>query len=346
MRRREFIALVGIAAVVWPFTALAQQLAMPRIGLVSIGADPTDPVVFRPFLEQMHRLGYVEGKNIAFERRFAGGRDELIDDFVVELVRRPVDILVVTGMRESIAAKRATQTIPIVMVVNPDPVRMGLVANLARPGGNVTGLTTMDWDVYGKRIELLKRSVPGLNRVSLLISPGNPTYNRKSEWARDLETVARSLSVELEIVEFGPDDFEGTISAMPARGVQALVGATDGVIVAYRKEIADLAIKYRLPTMFPFRQHAHAGGFIVYAARVDDLSRRAAFFVDRILKGANPAVLPIERATMFEMIINLKTAKALGLDVPAKLLSHGRRGDRIAYLYAHVIASAHGSSWH
>jgi putative tryptophan/tyrosine transport system substrate-binding protein len=321
VRRREFITLLGGAAAAWSVAARAQQPAPPSIGLVSIGADPIDPVVFRPFFEQMQQLGYFEGKNIAFERRFARGRDELIDDFVAELVRRPVDILVVTGARESIAAKRATPSIPIVMVVNPDPVRTGLVASLARPGGNVTGLTTMDWDIYGKRIELLKQCLPGLSKVALLISRGNPTYNHKSEWARDVAMVARSLSIETEIVEAGPDEFEGAISAMAARGIQALLGAIDGVIFSHRWEIADLAINYRLPTVFGIRQHAQAGAFIVYAPRVDELSRRAAFFVDRILKGANVADLPIEQPTIFEMIINLKTAKALGVDVPTNLLA-------------------------
>src|ERR1700688_1887476 len=163
MRRREFLTLVG-GAVVSPGVARAQQApALPRVGLVSIGADPGDPVVFRPFLEQLRELGYVEGRNIILERRFAAGRDELIGDFVADLVQRKVDIIVVTGNRESITAKHATSTIPIVTIVSSDPIRTGLAASLAHPGGNVTGLTTMDWGIYGKRIEILKQVVPNLS---------------------------------------------------------------------------------------------------------------------------------------------------------------------------------------
>jgi len=321
LRRREFITLLG-GATAWPLGARAQQVSpVPRVGLVSIGADPGDPVVFRPFLEQLRKLGYIEGHNVILERRFAAGRDELIGDFVADLVQRRVDIIVVTGTRESITAKHATSTIPIVTIVSPDPIRTGLAASLARPGGNVTGLTTMDWSIYGKRIEILKQAVPDLRKAALLLSRGNGTYARGSPWAYEVEMDARSLGVELSIVETEPASVEAAIAAAAADGAQALVGASDGVVVARRREIAESAITHRLPTMFAFRQNVEAGGLIMYGARVADLSRRAAFFVDRILKGARPSELPIEQPTTFELIINLKTAKILGLTLPPTLLA-------------------------
>jgi putative ABC transport system substrate-binding protein len=327
VRRREFITLLGGAAaaassLLWPPAAHAQQSApIPRVGLVSIGADPGDAVVFRPFLEQIRKLGYIDGQNLILERRFAAGHAELIAEFVADLVQRKVDIIVVTGTRETIAAKHATSSIPIVMITNPDPIRSGLAASLARPGGNVTGLTSMDWGIYGKRIEILKQAVPGLSKATLLLSRGNGTYARGSPWEREVQADARSLGVELSLVETEPDDVEDAIASSAASGSQGLVGASDGVIIARRREIAESAIKHRLPTMFAFRQNVEAGGLIMYAARVADLSRRAAFFVDRILKGARPSELPIEQPTTFELIINLKTANVLGLIMPPSLLA-------------------------
>jgi putative tryptophan/tyrosine transport system substrate-binding protein len=321
LRRREFITSLGGAAA-WPVVARAQQPdGVPRVGLVSVGADPSNPVVYVPFFEQMRQLGYVDGQNVVFERRFAAGRDELIGDFVADLVHRPVDVIVVTGQREVLAAKQATSSIPTVMVVNPDPIGMGVAASLARPGGNVTGLTTMDFGLYGKRVEILKEAVPGLKKIALLVSPSNVTYKRGTQWARDVEIAARGLEIELAIIEAAPTDIDAAIAAAALGGAGGLVIAFDGVYVAHRAEIADSAIKHRMPAIFGFREHAEVGGLIVYAARISDLSRRAAFFVDRILKGTNPADLPIEQPTKFDLILNLKTAKTLGLEIPATLLA-------------------------
>jgi putative ABC transport system substrate-binding protein len=303
MRRREFISLLGGAAA-WPLVARAQQHdRVPRVGLVSVGAEPSNPVVYVPFFEQMRQLGYVDGQNIVFERRFAAGRDELISDFTA-------DVIVVTGQREVLAAKQATSSIPIVMVVNPDPIGMGVAASLARPGGNVTGLTTMDFGIYGKRIEILKEAVPDLKKGALLVSPSNLTYKRGTQWARDVEIAARGVGVELAIIEAAPADVDGAMQAAVAGRAGGLVIAFDGVYVARRVEIAESAIKHRVPAIFGFREHAEVGGLLVYAARISDLSRRAAFFVDRILKGTKPANLPIEQPTKFDLILNLKTANA------------------------------------
>ena len=321
MRRREFTTLIGCAALLPRATRAQQASSLPRVGLVSIGADPGDPVVFRPFLEQRRELGYIEGRNISLERRFAAGRDELIGDFVADLVQRKVDVIVVTGDREGLTAKNATSTIPIVTIVATDPIRIGLAASLARPGGNVTGLTTMDRGIYGKRIEILKQVVPHLSKTALLLTLGNGTYTPGSPWAHDVETDARSLGVELFIVETDPTNLEAAIASAAAHGAQALVVASDGTLVARRREIAESAITHRLPTMFAFRENVLAGGLMMYAARVADLSRRAAFFVDRILKGSRPSDLPIEQPITFELIINLKTAKILDLTLPPPLLA-------------------------
>src|SRR5262245_45993272 len=261
MRRREFIGLLSGVAATLPLGARAQQQAspIPHVGLVSIGANQREPVVFGPFLEQLRKLGFIDGQNITLERRFAAGRDELIGEFVGDLVQRKVDIIVVTGNRESIAAKNATSTIPVVMIVPSDPIRMGLVASLARPGGNVTGLTTLDWGVYGKRIEILKQAVPKLSKAALLVRRGNPTYSRGSQWAQEVETDSRSLGVELSIVEIDAANVEATIASATADGAQALVGASDGVVVALRREIAESANAHRLPTIFALRQNVEAG---------------------------------------------------------------------------------------
>jgi putative ABC transport system substrate-binding protein len=294
---------------------------LPVVGLVSIGASPTDFANFRPFLEQMSELGYVDGQNVIFDRRFAAGDDSLIGGYVADLVRRPVNIIVTTGTREATAAKQATSSIPIVMIVHPDPIGMGLAESLARPGGNVTGLTTIDLEIYGKRIEMLKQAVPNLKRAGVLISGRQPFYKPGTPWARNFETAARSLDIELEIVEADENNLDSALAALAGQGARGLVVTSDGTYVAHGKALADSAIRHRLPAMFVFRQQVQAGGLLAYAAKTADLSRRAAFFVDRILKGAKPADLPIEQPTKFELIINLKTAKSLGLDIPPTLLA-------------------------
>ena len=321
MRRRDFITgLTG--AVALPVAAFAQQQrTIPRVGLLSIGADPANPVNFLPFLQQFLALGYIEGQNVILERRFADGQFNLIGGFVADLVDRNVDVIVTTGGRETEAAKKATSSIPIVTVLHPDLLGAGLAQSLAKPGGNVTGLTVMEPELDGKRIEMLKQAVPGLDKVGLMISRAREDYRQDSPRRRASEAVARSLNVSLEFGEFDIDTAETAISDIAARGVQGLVYPADGVSISRRKEIADRAISHKLPTVFALRQNVDAGGFLSYAARLSDLSRRAAFFVDRILKGTKPADLPIEQPTTFELVINIKTAKAIGLAVPPMLLA-------------------------
>jgi ABC-type uncharacterized transport system substrate-binding protein len=319
LRRREFIGLLGAAAAC-PSTAAAQSL-QPVIGLVSIGASPTDPANFGPFLQQMAELGYADGRNIKFERRFAAGNDSLIEGFLADLVRRQVDIIVVTGTRETIAAKAATSSIPNVTFLHPDVIGAGLAQSLARPGGNLTGLTTLDTDLYGKRLEILKQAVPNLTKVGVLVSGRQPSYGRGSPWEQAFQAAARSLTIELEIAEADGSNLRSVLDSLAARGQQGLVVTSDGIYVAQAKTLAERAIKNRLPAMFVYRQQVQDGGLMAYAARTPELSRRAALFVDRIIKGAKPADLPIEQPTHFELIINLKTAKVLGLDLPGTLLA-------------------------
>jgi putative tryptophan/tyrosine transport system substrate-binding protein len=299
MRRREFFSVLGAAAA-WPIAARAQQpRPIPRVGLVSIGADPANPVNFLPFLQQARALGYVEGHNIIFERRFASGQADLIAGYVADLVDRNVDVIVTTGSRETEAASKATTSISIVTVLHPDLVGTGLAQSLARPGGNVTGLTLMEGDLDGKRIGILKQAVSGLQRAGLMISGTRDDFKPQGARRRTPEAVARALNISLDFGEFDSDNVETGIADMAARGVQGLVYPADGVTISRRKEIADSAIKYKLPTIFGLRQNVDAGGLLAYAARLPDLSRRAAFFVDRILKGAKPAEIPLEQPTTF-----------------------------------------------
>jgi putative tryptophan/tyrosine transport system substrate-binding protein len=323
MRRRDVLALLGAPAALAMLTpAHAQQPVVPHIGLVSIGADPTNPVIFAPFLQQMRALGYLDGHNIQFEKRFAGGHDERIGGFMADLVQREVQAIVVTGQRETEAAHKATTSIPIVTIVHPDPIGMGLAQSLARPGANVTGLTAMETaELHGKRMELLKQAVPGLQTVGVLVSNGRADYKRDTAWFAALDGVARPLGLSLDHVGFEADTVDAAISAALGRGTQALICLADGVVIARRVDIAETALRLKLPTISAQRPNVDAGGLMSYSGRIADMSRRAAFFVDRILKGAKPADMPIEQPTTFELIVNLKTAKALGLTLPPAVLA-------------------------
>ena len=236
-------------------------------------------------------------------------------------MRQNVDIIVVTGTRETVAAKRATSSIPIVTFLHPDLIGSGLAQSLARPGGNLTGLTTLDTDLYGKRLEILKQAVPNLTKAGVLISGRQPSYGRGSVWEHAFRAAARSLTVELEIAEAEESNLESVLDSLTAEGVRGLVVTSDGIYVAQAKILAEAALRRRLPSMFVRRQQVRDGGLIAYAARTSELSRRAAFFVDRILKGAKPADLPIEQPTHFDLIINLRTAKVLGVEMPPILFA-------------------------
>jgi len=269
--------------------------------------------------QRLRELGYLEGQNIAFESRFAEGKTDRLPGLAAELVALKVDVIVTSGTPASLAAKQATRTIPIVMAQLADPVGAGLVASLGRPGGNVTGLTTQDADLSGKRLEMLLEVVPKVSRFAVLIdetSPGSMLI------ARGTQVAAQSLGVQLQSLGVrGPGELDRAFSAMKEARAGALIVESSSLLFTSRTRLADLALKNRLPTMFAQREYAEAGGLMAYSADFSDLFRRTATFVDKILKGAKPADLPVEQPTKFDFVINLKTAKALGLTIPQSLLA-------------------------
>jgi ABC-type uncharacterized transport system substrate-binding protein len=323
--RRDFITLLGGAAAAWPITARAQQAPPaepPRVGLVSSGADPERPVVWTPFFERMRELGYEDGRSVAYVRGFAAGRAERIDAIVREvLAARPV-LLVVTGGIESRAVQRLNASVACVMFLTADPIGMGLVASLARPGGGFTGLTTMDLELDSKRVELLHATVPGLARARLLTTGSRGFSNSHLVGlAQELQRSSATLGVTLDIVQAAPDSVERAIAEAAAADVGGLLISLDGPYFNRRQSIVDAAMRHRVPAIYGARNFVSDGGLMSYSAHVASLSRRAADFADRILRGADPATLPIEQPTKFEFVLNLKTANVLGLDVPPTLLA-------------------------
>ena len=321
MRRREFIKLLGGTAVAWPLGASAQQAAkVPRIGVLFAGSggDNTRQVV-EAFLQGLQGLGYIEGRNITIEYRFAEGRLDRSFDLASELVRLKVDVIVAPGTALVQAARKATATIPIVIVTAGNPVGDGLIQNFARPGGNVTGLTmAVSQEIGGKLLELLKDAVPTVSRVAIL---WNPLTAPHTVAVKETEGAARALGLALQPVSARrPDEIDGAFAAMSRARADGLIVLADPVLLSVRVRIADLATKGHLPTIYELREHAEAGGLMSYGPSLPDLFRRAATYVDRILKGAKPADLPVERPSKFELLINLKTAKALGLEIPLTLL--------------------------
>jgi putative ABC transport system substrate-binding protein len=322
MKRREFVTLLGGAAVVWPLAARAQPVGkVPRIGYLSPGSASPGPLAYHDeFQRGLRELGYIEGQNIVIEYRFAEGKFDLLDQLAAELVRLNVDIIVSVVTQASLAAKNATSTIPIVIVSVADPVGAGLVASLARPGANVTGTSAMTSEVIGKSLALLKQTVPVVSPVAVLWNPNNVTY--QGQILRETEMAAGKLGVELQT--FGvraPDELDRTFAAITGARAASLLVLPDPLFSAYTARIADLADKSRLPAMYGLREDVAAGGLMAYGPKYAELYRRAATYVDKILKGAKPADLPIEQPTMFEFVINLKTAKALGLTIPSGILA-------------------------
>jgi putative ABC transport system substrate-binding protein len=310
-----------MAALAAPLAAEAQQPGkVPRVGFLGPRSRLDGAPFVNAFLQGLRELGWVEGQNIAIEYRFAEGRLDRLPDLAAELVRLNVDVILAGSTPPALAAKNATRTIPIVMGTSADPVGSGLVASLAWPGGNITGLSfSVALDVVGKELELLKETVPNIRRVAVLSNPGNPGNVRALE---TVKTTARSLGVQLQILEArGPNEFEAAFAAMARKRAEALLVIADSVFGLHRTPLQVLADKSRLPTMYGLREHTEAGGLMSYAVDVRDSFRRSATYVDKILKGAKPANLPIEQPTKFELIINLKTAKALGLTIPPSILA-------------------------
>lgn len=317
MSRRALVAAVAVAVLMAPLAAGAQQAGMiPRIGfLTSSSHSGIDG--HRPLVPWLQALGHVEGRNIAFESRHAAGDDDRLPRLAAELVRSNVSLIVTTGTPAIRAAKEATSTIPIVMLASGDPVSAGLITSLSRPGGNITGVTVLAPELSGKRLELLKEIVPRLTRVAVLWNPADP--DKRLEWS-ETQAAARRLGLQLVSLEARkPADLAPAFQAARNQRAGALVVLDDRLTSAYLVDIADLARKSRLPTMYPRRQfvdHLGGRGLMSYGPSTLDLSRRLAQYVDKILKGARPADLPVEQPQEFELAINLPTADALGLKIP------------------------------
>jgi putative ABC transport system substrate-binding protein len=290
-----------------------------RIGYLSSGSATASARYVEPFRAGLRELGWVEGQNIVIDYRFAEGRFDRLPALAAELVRLKVDVIAAGPTPPAVAAKNATGAIPIVMMGAAEPVELGLIASLARPGGNVTGLAwSVNLEIVGKGVELLKETVPKVRRVAVLANPANPGNVLA---VRDVKAAARSSGVQLQLLEArGPGDFDGAFAAMTKQRVEALLVVPDSTLSLHRARLAELAATNRLPSMHGLREEVEAGGLMSYGPSLVATRRRAAFFVDKILKGAKPADLPVGQPTTFELVINLKTAKALGLTIPQSLL--------------------------
>jgi putative tryptophan/tyrosine transport system substrate-binding protein len=317
---KRLAVLLTLALLPAPLVADAQQVAkVPRVGYVlSLSSSGGQPLL-EAFRQGLRELEYLEGQTITLEVRWAEGRTERLPELAAELVRLPVDVIVVEGTLASLAAKKATQTIPIVMAPVGDPVGSGVVPSLGRPGGNISGVSLFSTPALaGKRLQLLKEALPKVSRVGVLWNPAQPL---SAPHLRETEVVARALGVELQVLEVrGPNEFASAFSALVNERTEALNVLADALFLAHRRRIAELAIKGRLPTMSGDTGFAEAGGLMNYGPSIPESVRRAAAYVDKILKGAKPGDLPVEQPTKFELVINLKTAKALGLTIPQAVL--------------------------
>src|SRR5262245_34447314 len=318
MRRRDFISIFG-SAVAWPLAARAQQPAkLPTIGLLVSGTTSSHGQWVAAFVRRLNELGWIEGRTIAIEYRWAEARTERAAEIAAEFVRLKVDVIVTSATAAVVVAKQATSVIPIVFAVAGDPVGTGLVASLARPGGNVTGLSMQQTDVAAKRLELLRELVPGLRRLAILANVDGPAALLDM---REVQTTARSLGFEVVTSEIRRgEDIAPGFETLKGRA-DALYVCTDPLVGTHRIRINTLALAARLPTMHGNREYVEAAGLISYGPNFPDLYRRAADFVDKILRGANPADIPVEQPRKFDLVINLTTAKALGLDLPPSLLA-------------------------
>jgi ABC-type uncharacterized transport system substrate-binding protein len=324
--RRAFLA--GAAALLAaPLAAETQQAdKVARIGYLGTrrGVSPHLPEAFRQGLRD---LGYVEGRNVVIEYRNSEGKNERLPALAAELVALKVDVILAAATPHALAAKQATRTIPIVFAATGDAVADGLVASLARPGGNITGLSFFTPELVGKRLELLKQTVPGVSRIAVLWNPGGLGESTEKDVLKRAEVAARAIGVQLHFVEArGPADFDRVFSDMTRARAGALTVLTSAMLFEERKRLVDLVAKNRLPAVYPWREFVDAGGLMAYGPDLADLFRRAATYVDKILKGAKPGDLPVEQPTKFELVINLKTAKALGLTIPPSLL---QRADQV-----------------
>jgi putative ABC transport system substrate-binding protein len=316
LKRRQFITLLGGAAVAWPPAARAQQAhKIPKIGFLGLAPEYSGVASLQAGLRD---LGYTEGSNIVIEWRWAEKVDQL-PDLAADLVRLNVDVIVAPSSTFVEAARKATRSIPIVFAVHADPVGLGHVTSLARPGGNVTGLSMLLTELAAKGLEMMREAVPHATRIGVLWNPTTPSHLRALE---AIESAGKKLSVELRMIPAQTlKELDGAFSTMQREATGALLVVASPLIVAQRVPLARLALEHQLPGMFPFKENVEAGGLISYGADRDDLYRRAATYVDKILKGVKPADLPIEQASKYQLVVNLQTAKALGVELPPMLLA-------------------------
>jgi len=319
------ILAVGLSVTLFALCAFAdaqQPKKVPRLGFLSPTSDDSRVEAFR---QSLRELGYVEGQNIAIEYRWADGKFDRLPDLALELVRLKVDVVVAVVTQASLAAKMATGTIPVVMIGVSDPVGSGLVVSLARPGANITGTSSMTAEIIGKQLELIKETLPKISRVAALWNPANPIFQAIQR--RETEVAARALGIQRQFVEArAPDEIDRAFAWVAKERMRALLVLNDPVFTAQRKQIADLSAKHRFPTVSGTREYTEVGGLMAYGPSFPDMYRRAAYYVDRILKGTKPADLPVEQPMKFELIINLKTAKQIGLTIPPNVLA---RADKV-----------------
>jgi putative ABC transport system substrate-binding protein len=323
MTRRQFITFLGGAATIWPLATRAQQprglITSGRIAFLGAESASTNRHFFDAFRQGMREHGYVDGQNVTLVERWAEGRSERFPELVEELISLKANVILAVSLPAALASKSATTTIPIVFIAS-DPLGSGLVHGLARPAGNLTGFSLFLGDEFSSKwLELLKEAVPNATRVAVLWNPVNPA---SSHYVTVLRDAAEKLGIMLQPQAVSdPDQFNGAFAAMVAEHAQALIVVVDPLTVRYRERLVELASRNQLPAMYGFREFVDAGGLIAYGVNVPHLCRRAAVYVDKIIKGATPADLPVEQPTRFELLINLKTAKALGVEIPPMLLA-------------------------
>jgi len=318
------VALAVILAICGARAGAQQPTKNPRIGYVTASSRSNVPARIEAFQRGMRELGYVEDKNVAIEWRFGDGKPERLPGLVAELVRLKLDVIVTAGPSTNRAAKEATVTIPIVMAYDTDPVGNGFVASLARPGGNITGLSTLSPEISGKQLELLKEIVPGLSRVAVL---GNSTNPGNAGSLKEIELAGRAFKVNLQYLDvIDPKDIEAAFRAAGKERAGAVLVLASNLFNSHRTQVVELAVKGRLPAIYPYPEYVEDGGLMTYGTSFTDLFRRAATYVDKILKGTKPADLPVEQPIKFEFIVNLKAAKQIGLTIPPSVLA---RADRV-----------------
>jgi putative ABC transport system substrate-binding protein len=325
MNKKAVAILVATIILTFAFGVAAQQpTKIPPIGYLTTPSLSANAARIEAFQQGLRELGYVEGKNIVIEWRSAEGKLDRVPALAAELVRLKVDLIVTGGPQSTRAAKEATITIPIVMAFDNDPVGNGFVASLARPGGNITGLSTLYPEISGKQLELLKEIVPRLSRLAVL---GNSTHPGNAQALKETELAAGALAVQLQYLDVrDPKDIETAFRAASKGRADAVLVLENAVLTSHRKQLIELAVKSRLPAIYPQTEYTEAGGLIYYGTNTPDLFRRAAIYVDKILKGAKPADLPVEQPKKFEFIINLKAAKQIGLTIPPNVLA---RADKV-----------------